>query len=627
MQKKRVILALGLGILAALLWAWPTLGQTPAPAQLVRIDVFGSEDLGRVEASGLPILAHLTAPTNDFLLGVLSAGEMERLQALGLPWRVLDDDATGAQYYLVKSGQLEQVQRASAHITLFYDDGFQMIVRLRPGASLRAIDALGLAMIPVGPDPIVLLPKPRGAIPTAALYDPLVAEAMARITETVLAGHVADLSGERPVLVGGEPYLLRTRYSLSGRPLEKATQYVYEYLQARGYRASYHAFPLWGAILRNVVGEKLGRAHPERVVLLTAHLDSRSVAEPHDPAPGADDNASGCAALLAAADALQGVDLAYTVRLVFFTGEEQGMWGSYYYARDVANAGEDILGVINLDMIAWDAKMGPDMDLHSHLPGYENDSDALARLLAAVVETYDLALQPQIVENGTKFSDHARFWERGYAAILGIEDYYNDQERAGEPRDWNPNYHSVYDRLSTLNLGYFREYARASLATLIHLATPMRTLSGTITAADSGAPLLAQVQASGREETFVGAADTSGRYALALPSGYYTVTISAEGYRPLTITSLAMVTGTGKTLDVALAPVMTPTPTATETPTVTRIPTYNPYPVPATPTLTPVVWLPLVLKAWSGFAPTITPTYTPAGTIAPATLPAAARKS
>jgi len=278
--------------LAALLLAGPAWGQQPGRTSLVLIDVLTLEDLKRVEAAGLPIQAHLTAPTNDFLLGVFSAAEIERLDALGLPWRVLDSDAAGASYYLVKSGQIELVRYLSRQLTNIYDDGFQMIVRLRPGASPRAIDGAGLAMVRLGPDAIVLLPKPSGAIPTAPPYDPLVVEAIAPVTEAVLADHVAGLSGERSVLVGGQPYLLHTRYSFSGEPLNKATQYVFEYLQARGYQTSYHAFSLWGETLRNVVGEKRGLVHPEQVVLLIAHLDSRSVTDPHDPAPGADDNAS-----------------------------------------------------------------------------------------------------------------------------------------------------------------------------------------------------------------------------------------------------------------------------------------------------------------------------------------------
>jgi hypothetical protein len=319
--------------------------------------------------------------------------------------------------------------------------------------------------------------------------------------------------------------------------------------------------------LRNVVGEKQGLVHPEQIFLLTAHLDSRAADWPHDPAPGADDNASGAAALLAAADLLADLDLAYTIRIVFFTGEEQGRYGSYHYALDAANAGEEILGVLNFDMIAWDAEGDPDIDLHSHLPSTEDDSDALADLFVAVIDVYDLDLKPQIVENGTIFSDHARFWDRGYAAILAIEDYCNAYESPSEPRDWNANYHTVNDRLDTLNLAYFCEYARAGLATFIHLAEPMRVLSGALTDADSATPLSGSVTAAGQDGAFSDTTDGSGNYEILLPTGLYTVTARADGYDSQTLASVAILTGAVKNLDFALEPVIPPPPYDFDLPT------------------------------------------------------------
>lgn len=550
---------LGLG-LAALVLAAPALGQYQSQPSLVRIDLRGPDDLARIAALGLPVHAHLTAPGTDYLLAVLVSQNQSRLQSLDLAWTVLDSDARDAAYYLIESDRPRLAERVGSIFTILHDDGRQAVGRLRGGVPLSAVDGLGLSVARLSLDPILLTPRTTGAIPTTLLYDPLVTGLLTYITADAVSGYDGELSGEWPILVGGQSYLLTTRYSYSGEPIVKATQYVYEHMQARGYGVSYHNYWLSGYALRNVVGEKRGLAHPDQIFLLTAHLDSRAEALPHDPAPGADDNGSGSTALLIAADLLADLDLAYTIRFVFFTGEEQGMWGSYYYARDAANAGEDILGVLNLDMIAWDAKGGPDIDLHSHLPGTEDDSDALADLFAAVVDVYGLDLEPQIVENGVHFSDHSRFWDRGYAAILAIEDYYNAYESPAEPRDWNTNYHTVNDRLSTLNLAYFREYVRASLATFVHLAGPMRCLEGTVTDANTAAPLSATVAAVGQDGVFNGATDGSGRYEIVLPTGVYAVTASADGHDSQTLTSVAVLTGTARTLDFALDPVILPPP-------------------------------------------------------------------
>ena len=79
----------------------------------------------------------------------------------------------------------------------------------------------------------------------------------------------------------------------------------------------------------NIVGEIYGAVHPEQVVLVGAHLDS------WDLSPGATDDGTGVAAVLAAAHAIykSGVRPARTIRFVLFTGEEQGLLGSQAYVE------------------------------------------------------------------------------------------------------------------------------------------------------------------------------------------------------------------------------------------------------------------------------------------------------
>ncbi|HQK15527.1 MAG TPA: M20/M25/M40 family metallo-hydrolase [Anaerolineae bacterium] len=559
MKVKALLLAIGLGLGGVwMCLAFPGAAQISTTPVLVRINLINADDLGRLAALEVPVYAHLTASTADYLLARLTPDEQKQVTGLGFSLTVLDPDATGASYYLLESDGVRpgtSVAAVNALFAILYDDGRHAVGRLRPGVALSSLDALGVRVKPLL-DPIVLSSPATAAIPTTPFYDSLVADLLTRVTTETLTWYDGGLSGERAIEVGGAPYTLTTRYSYSGVPIAKATQYVYEHLQSLGYAVRYHTYTLSGYNLRNVIGEKPGRVHPEKIVLLTAHLDSRAAAAPHDPAPGADDNASGASALLVAADLLADMDFDYTIRLVFFTGEEQGMWGSYYYATEVYNAREAILGVLNFDMIAWDAKAGPDIDLHSNNPTVRDDSDALADLVAAVIDVYDLELIPQIVKNGTTFSDHSRFWDKGYAAILGIENYYNPAEQAAEPRDWNINYHTVNDRLATLNLTYFREYARAALAAFVHLADPLREISGTVMSQETvRLPLSATVTAVGQAGVFSASATLSGMYALEVPGGWYTVTAVMEGYFPQSFANVAVVTGTGVRLDFALTPI------------------------------------------------------------------------
>jgi Iap family predicted aminopeptidase len=81
---------------------------------------------------------------------------------------------------------------------------------------------------------------------------------------------------------------------------------------------------------------------PERVIV-GAHFDSEDLGQ------GALDNGLGTAQLFAFASALRGQTLARTVELVWFNGEEQGLWGSRYQSQHLGDAG--VVAMINLDMV------------------------------------------------------------------------------------------------------------------------------------------------------------------------------------------------------------------------------------------------------------------------------------
>ena len=59
-------------------------------------------------------------------------------------------------------------------------------------------------------------------------------------------------------------------------------------------------------------------------------------------------------------------------------------------------------------------------------------------------------------------SDNKSFWDEGYPSILAIEDYIGG--------DFTPYYHTVNDRLSTLNMAYFTEFTKAAIGTFAHMA-------------------------------------------------------------------------------------------------------------------------------------------------------------
>jgi carboxypeptidase Q len=95
----------------------------------------------------------------------------------------------------------------------------------------------------------------------------------------------------------------------------------------------------------NVVGEIVGREHPEQIVVVSGHLDSWDLSE------GTTDNGVGVAAVLSAADAIvkSGARPRATLRFVLWTGEEQGLDGSRAYIKQHASEMKNHIAALVLD--------------------------------------------------------------------------------------------------------------------------------------------------------------------------------------------------------------------------------------------------------------------------------------
>lgn len=315
-----------------------------------------------------------------------------------------------------------------------------------------------------------------------AAYDPAIADMIAQMTDATLIRYVSELSGETAVYLGDPPALetLMTRWSRSPQ-IEKAAQYLVEFYQRIGLPVEMQRFgdDDWP----NVIATLPGATQPDKVIILCAHFDDMSE-QPLTWAPGADDNASGTAAVMAAAEILRHYTFAYTIRFAHFSGEEQGMLGSRAYAQLQRSANADIVGVLNLDMLAWDSDAAPIMELHA---GMRQDSYQVALAFAGVIADYGLPLEAEIKRAGSiSASDHSSFWTYGYPAVLAIEDW----------QDFNAHYHTTGDRVSAFNVPYYTAMARASLGAIAVLArrlgeptwTPTPTATATPTPTPTATP-------------------------------------------------------------------------------------------------------------------------------------------
>lgn len=418
-------------------------------------------------------------------------------------------------------------------------------------------DAMVRVDDPVGPNPSAAetsLPQAPAAFPLVAAADPVVAWMTSEVDQDTLYQYTGNLSGEWPVSVRGSWYTIATRNTNSGTPIQKATYYVGDHLRDLGLTVEEHR---WGpSTAPNVIGQKNGTSAPGNIFLVTAHLDDMPTGA---TAPGADDNASGSVGVLVAADILSQFDWNCTLRFALWTGEEQGLLGSDKYAQRAKSNGENIMGVLNLDMIAWNTPgSAPEIDLNA-----DKDFPAtvdLANQMASVIDAYDLDLIPQVLDYGEGASDHASFWDQGYVAILGIEDYYPNNH------DFDPYYHKTTDKLSTLNLPYFTEFVKAAVAETAHMAGCLvtGTLQGRVTAAHDGSPVagaeIALTDTSSR--AYMLKSNASGAYNQPVPPETYSAVASAYGYGNANAAGLVVTANGLLTTDFALSALAPTAPSA-----------------------------------------------------------------
>ena len=370
---------------------------------------------------------------------------------------------------------------------------------------------------------------------------------MDQVTETQVYTYDRQLAGELPVWVDGAWYTIPTRSTNSGTPIQKTTQFVGQHMvNDLGLGVEYY---VWNnATNPDVIGEIPGQVNPDNIFIIGAHIDDVS------NVPGADDNASGSVATLVAADILSKYQWGCTLRFAFWTGEEQGLLGSYAYAQHAYSSGENIVGYLNLDMIAWNTPAtAPTIYLGygSAVPG----SLALANLFSDVVDAYNINLSPVIGLNFYGSSDHTSFLEFGYPAILGIEG----------ADDFNPYYHTAQDTPAHTNPAYFTDYVKASIGTFAHMSgclipTEDGYLDGHVSAASDGSPISgASVTAENSlGDTYPYTTDPSGYYTITLPADTYTLTVSADGFQPAVMGGVEVTAGTTTTVNFTLPAVCEP---------------------------------------------------------------------
>ena len=259
-----------------------------------------------------------------------------------------------------------------------------------------------------------------------------------------LSQTVQEFTGEIATNIGGNAVTILNRGQANN---ELAGDYLVEKFNAMDNLAvTTQAFNTSGL---NVIATQLGKTNPNDIYIICAHYDS--VAN-----YCADDNASGTVTVLEIARILSTQCMDNTLVYALWDEEEIGLKGADYYATQANNNGDNILGVLNIDMMGYDGDDDDDFDIDVRpIANSLGMKDDLVGLLA----TYNFNLNVNVVNPGTTASDHSRFWNQGFSAVLVGESWENN--------DQTPYYHSSGDRFSTLDLPYFHELAKLIMSYMV----------------------------------------------------------------------------------------------------------------------------------------------------------------
>lgn len=248
--------------------------------------------------------------------------------------------------------------------------------------------------------------------------------------------------------------------------LAAARDYIASVFEKYGYPVNSQSYEVNGVLCANQEATLPGEAKREEMLLLGAHYDSVA------GSPGADDNASGVAALLEIAGLFAGTSPVMSVRFIAFVNEEPPFFmtrrqGNAVYAKAARKRGDNIRLMVSLEMLGC----------YFDTPGSQHYPPLFSRFypdrgnfLALISDFRSLATTRQMAKvfrahsdfpleyaglfrwfPGVAWSDHLPFWRQGYRAVMATDTAYQR----------NPYYHTAQDTPDKVNMPKLAEATHA----------------------------------------------------------------------------------------------------------------------------------------------------------------------
>ncbi|MCQ9637383.1 M28 family peptidase [Chryseobacterium sp. WG23] len=234
-----------------------------------------------------------------------------------------------------------------------------------------------------------------------------------------------------------------------------------------GYTASQIAedpFTFVGGNSKNLVITKTGTVYPNKYVIICGHFDTIN-------GPGVNDNGSGTSIILEAARILKDVPTDYSIKFIHFSGEEQGLVGSYHYADNVAYQGSarmlDIKVVFNLDQVGGVMGNNNNIVYCDEDQGGDPANNAASAVVTQELRNCTALYSPlQTAVDPAEDTDYIPFEQKGYI-ITG----FFERIRSSYP-------HTSSDTFNNTDPVYIYNIGKAAVGALQHFAVAS-TLLGT----------------------------------------------------------------------------------------------------------------------------------------------------
>ncbi len=412
--------------------------------------------LGTTAATATPVV-HLVDPTvsppPDGTVQVRSLGE--RAVWIPQPGTTPALPASARTLRAEDGGQLYVVREAAIR----GDDDLRTLARWDDYRVVVLDDPSGHAHLSHHYERLTWLTPPPRPAPDAPTFarsaDPAAKTAL--IDEVDLTRYteiVRKLSGDLPLDPDGRTGTIATRYTYSEGQvggIDDAVDWLTTGFETAGYTVTAQPVPMPGWTARNLIAIREGAGLPDEVVVVGAHYDAISEI-PSQLAPGAEDNASGTAAVLHLAEVFADVPTERSVHFVCFGGEEQGLYGSQAYVDQLATNGWTVTAALTMDMVsAWQDDFGVLIEAN------QASEPLMVSLRDNVVALGELQWSFSFNPFG---SDHIPFLQAQIPALLAIEE---DWAAYGE-------YHTSADTFDEIDpdLGY--AITRALAGTIVDQA-------------------------------------------------------------------------------------------------------------------------------------------------------------